>query len=139
MSLSLDRSWMSIVADPRPVEPGCWPGPVPADAQALARSIRSDPDLEATAPVAVRVGGIDGLRIDVTLAPGAGCVGYDGPPVVVQKSWLGDGTRMRLYLLDLPRGSARTLAIAIVAAKPRFEHVVAAAAPIVDSFEFHEG
>ena len=44
---------------------------------------------------------------------------------------------MRLYLLDLPGGSARILAIAIAAPEPDFEHVVEAAAPIVDSFEFH--
>lgn len=47
---------------------------------------------------------------------------------------------MRLYLLDLPGGSARTLAIAIVASAPNFDQldqVVEAAAPILDSFEFH--
>jgi hypothetical protein len=45
---------------------------------------------------------------------------------------------MRLYLLDLPEGmSARILAIAISALGSEFEHVVEAAAPILDSFEFH--
>ncbi len=135
--LTFDRSWMRIAADPLPVAPGCAPGSAPADAAALARSIRSDPDLEATAPVAVRVGGVDALQIDVTLAPGAGCAQYDGPPVVVEKTWLTDGTRMRLYLLDLPGGSARTLSIAIVAAEEVFEQVVEAAAPVLDSLEFH--
>lgn len=136
MSLDLDRSsWMSIVADPLPVKPGCGPGPAPADAAALARSIGSDPDLETSAPVAVRVGGIDALRIDVALAPGAGCGYYDGPPVVVQE-WLGEA-RMRLYLLDLPGGPARTLAIRIVASESDFERVLEAAVPVLDSFEFH--
>lgn len=137
MNFALDRSGMQIVADPLPVEPGCQPGPVPADAEALARSIRSDPDLEATAPVAVGVGGVDALRMDVALAPGAGCGEYDGAPAVVEKYWLSHGGRMRLYLLDLPGGSARTLAIQIVAAAPNFEQVVEAAAPIIDSIEFH--
>ena len=51
---------------------------------------------------------------------------------------LGDGERMRLYLLDLPEGmSARTFAIAISAPEADFERVLAAATPIVDSFEFH--
>ena len=137
--LNLDRSWMRIADDPLPVAPGCAPGPTPADAAALARSIRSDTDLEATAPVAVSVGGIDALRIDVTWhSQGeAGCVQGDGPAVVVEKSWLGDGNRMRLYLLDLPGGSARTLTIAIVARGRDFEQVVEAAAPVLDSFEFH--
>jgi hypothetical protein len=131
---------MSIVADPLPAAPGCGPGPAPVDAAALARSIRSDTDLEATAPVAVRVGGIDALRIDVTLAPGAGCGEgtHNGPPMVVQEGWLSDETRMRLYLLDLPGGSARTMAVAIVVSpQDDFEQVVEAAAPILDSIEFH--
>jgi hypothetical protein len=139
--LTLARSWLTIEADPLPVAPGCGPGSAPADARALARSLRSDPELEATAPVAVDVGGVDALRIDVQLspglAPGAGCGYYDGPPMVAQEAGFSDGTRMRLYLLDLPGGSARTLAIAIVASAPDFEQVVESAAPIVDSFEFH--
>jgi hypothetical protein len=45
------------------------------------------------------------------------------------------GHRMRLYLLDLSRRSARILAIAISAPEDRFEQVPEAAAPIVDSFE----
>lgn len=45
---------------------------------------------------------------------------------------------MRLYLFDAPGGSSmRTLAIASVAPESRFERAVEAAAPIVDSLEFH--
>lgn len=40
-----------IMADPL-TGTGCEAGPAPADAEALVRSIRSNPDLEATAPVA---------------------------------------------------------------------------------------
>ena len=61
---------LAVVADPLPVGAGCRQGPAPPDAAALARSIRSDPDLEATAPVAVSVGGIEALRLDVVAAPG---------------------------------------------------------------------
>ena len=43
------------------------------------------------------------------------------------------------YLVDLPGGSARILSIAIVAPESSFESVVEAAAPILDSFEFHTG
>jgi hypothetical protein len=65
--------------------------------------------------------------------------GYDGggltDPVVV-----GNGDRMRVYLLDLPDGlSARTMAIVIVAPEGSFDQVVEAAQPILDSFEFDAG
>ena len=62
------NTMLRIVADPRTAI-GCEAGPVAADAAALVRSIRSNPDLEATAPVTVSLGGIDALRMDV-VAPG---------------------------------------------------------------------
>jgi WD40-like Beta Propeller Repeat len=138
-----------LVADPLPVGKGCEHGPAPADAEALALSIRSDPDLEATEPVVVSVGGIDALRMDVVAATGASlCLAVPAPQVVAppptaghlgQGTPLAHGHRMRLYLIDLPGGSARILAIAIIAPDARFEHVVDAATPILDSFEFHTG
>ena len=73
---------LAVVADPLPVESGCRQGPAPADAEALARSIRSDPDLEATEPVAVTVGGIEALRMDVVAATGAS-VCEEGPAAQV--------------------------------------------------------
>jgi hypothetical protein len=48
------------------------------------------------------------------------------------------GDWMRLYLFDVPEGtSMRILAIAIIAPESRFERAVEAAAPVVDSVEFH--
>jgi hypothetical protein len=143
MLFLLDRSSMMIMADPLPVDPSCEPGPAPADAEALARSIRSNPDVDSTAPVAVRVGGVDALRMDVafvateTARPGCRELGL-GPAVVEGTRHLyGDG-RMRLYLLDLPEGvSARILGIAIAAPAARFDAVIEAAAPTLDSIEFH--
>ena len=121
----------TIVADPLTAT-GCEAGPAPADAEALVRSIRSNPDLEATAPVAASVGGIDALQMDVVAAPGASDCGQ------IDRLSAGQDGPMRLYLLDLPEGmSARILAIAISALESEFEHVVEAAAPILDSFEFH--
>jgi len=136
---------LAVVADPLPVESGCRQGPAPADAEALARSIRSDPDLEATEPVAASVGGIEALQMDVVIAPGASvCDDWGHPQVLTPNDhdWFGvaleHGHRMRLYLLDLPEGmSARTLAIAISAPEPDFERVMEAAAPVLDSIEFH--
>jgi hypothetical protein len=138
---------VTVVADPRPIETGCRQGPAPADAEALARRLRSDPDLEATAPVAGSVAGREALRMDVTTTPGASVCKTWGTPQVLTPNdddWPGvgleHGHRMRLYLLDLPEGSsARILAIAIVAPEPALEQVVDAAAPILDSFEFHIG
>jgi hypothetical protein len=152
-TINLDRVYeerVMLVADPLPVETGCEDGRAPADAEELARSIRTDPDLEATEPVVVSVGGIDALRMDVVAAIGASiCEVVPAPQVVAPTpsagpngdlGWAGvgldEGHRMRLYLLDLPGGSAHILAIAIIAPDARFEHVVEAAAPIIASFEF---
>jgi hypothetical protein len=136
-----------VLADPRPVETGCRKAPAPADAEALAQSIRSDPDLEATAPVVASVGGVGALSMDVVAAPRASvCDWWDAPLGVtltgVDQAWASVELRgrhqMRLYLLDLPKGlSGQILAIAIVTPETRFEQVVESAAPIVDSFEFH--
>ena len=158
MLFGFDRSSMMVVADPFPVDSGCEPGPAPADAAALARSIASNPEVEASAPVAVRVSGVDALRVDVAFGRRAGCgdLGLgpsgegEGIGVVEGTSHLYHlGGQMRLYLLDLPQGmSARILGIAIVGPKdglpcgdpnltPCFERVLEAAAPTLDSFEFH--
>jgi hypothetical protein len=111
---------------------------VPASAEAVVRAIRSNPDLETTVPVAERVGGIDALRLDVAAVPGATCVPVVSVPQPgggnIDHGWLG-----RLYILDLPGGSARALAILITAPEAAFERAVEAAAPVVDSFEFHTG
>jgi len=146
-----DSALLMVLADPLPTEPACAEGRGPVSAEALAQIVRSNPDLEATVPVAVSVGGIDALRLDVSAARGAtvcpsvlvrdsagGFGGQGGIPVVSrpQGAALDRGQRMRLYLVDLPEGSARTLAIAIVGPEADFERVVEAAAPIVDSFEF---
>ncbi|MGH2556247.1 MAG: hypothetical protein ACRDHO_11085, partial [Actinomycetota bacterium] len=129
----------AVVAGPRPIETGCQEGPTPADAEALARSIQSDPDFEATAPVAVSVGGIRALRMDVVTAPRASlCEGFPGA-LVVTGTVVDEFTRMRLYLLELPGGSPRILAIAMTAPKLNFERVMEEEAPILDSFEFHTG
>jgi hypothetical protein len=120
---------------PGPVMNGCQQGPAPADAQALARAIRSNPDLEATAPVAVSVGGIPALQMNVTTA--LSICPSDAMPKVAEVALYSPG-RIRLYLLDLPQGSSgRILAIAIIAPKESFEGAVESAAPIVDSIEFH--
>jgi hypothetical protein len=140
-----ERRLLLILADPRPIEPGCVEAPAPNDAEALARSIRSDSDFEANTPVPVTLGGIPALQMDVVLAPAAIACPWQMPslssttplllkdaPLVVQ-----GGDRARLYLLDLPGGSARVLAIAIISDKDSFERALQLATPILDSIEFH--
>jgi hypothetical protein len=141
--LGEDDGVIDIVVNPNPLpDDPCDADLLPAPAEALVQAIRSNPDLEAMAPVAERVGGIDALRLDVAPVPGAStCTGGD-VPVLSASGWgikLGPGEMGRLYILDLPGGSARALAIMISAPEADFERVVQAAAPVVDSFEFHTG
>ncbi len=134
-----------MMANPLPVEAGCVTGPAPANAEALAQSLLSDTDFEATQPVSVTVGGVAALRIDLTGAPGANgseC-GLDGGPLVLTESTsdpleLDEGSRMRLYLFDAPEGSSIGIfALAIMAPESELERVVEEATPILDSIQFH--
>jgi hypothetical protein len=136
---------MTILVNPLPPE-NCDSLRVPPSAEELVQSIRSNPDLETTAPVIERVGGVDALRMDVVAAPGASvgpCFeGDDGVDVVIVpgRPWgaIGLADLGRLYVLDLPGGSARTLAIWITASEATvFERALDAAAPLLVSFEFH--
>jgi hypothetical protein len=138
---------LELAANPLPILTNCDRGPTPADAEALAASVQRDRDFVATAPVAVRVGGLDGLVMDVTAAAGASICDYGRSPAVLSQGdgftfrdhvLLQPGRRMRLYLLDVPKGSpTRILAIAIVGTEARFDVVIAAAAPVLESIEFH--
>ena len=103
---------LSIVGDPVPVGRGCQTSPVPADAEALANSIRSDPDVFATAPVPVRIAGIEGLQMELQ-AGGATTCEPDNNPLLFSEVSLSSARSYRVYLLDLPGGSPRILAIVI--------------------------
>jgi hypothetical protein len=136
---------IEILANPNPLPEGpCYRYPrLPASAEALVQAIRSNPDLGVTVPVAERVGRIDALRMDVAPVPGASRCPNGGVPVVSTSNsgWgtMGPAELGRLYVLDLPGGSARTLVIMIMASEAAFERAVEAAAPVVESFEFHAG
>ena len=114
----------------------------PADAASIAQQLIADTNFETTAPVAARVGGVDAVSIDVSLAPGGEACGIG---MVDISRWIhaigwDPGLRLRLYLVDLPEGmSVPTLAITVVAPEERFDEVVAETAPIIDSIEFHPG
>jgi hypothetical protein len=139
---------ISILVNPLPPETPCDSLRVPASAEELVQAIRSNPDLEATAPVTGRVGGMDALRMDVVAATGASpgpCSEGGWVPVVSvpgRGAWGGlrPGALGRLYVLDLPGGSARALAIWITAREAAlFGRALETAAPVLESFEFHTG
>ncbi len=111
----------------------------------MCKAILANPELEATTLEPVTVGGVEALRLEVSPTSGARiCAGEEGDrgvPVVKHVEgghpWsVGRGDRMRVHLLDLPGDPGRTLAILIVSPEESFEDVLAAAAPILDSFEF---
>ena len=111
----------------------------PADAAAIARQVIADPNLETTAPVAARIGGVEAVSIDVALAPGGRTCGVG---MIEISRWIHElwdpGLRLRLYLVDLPEGmSVETLAITVVAPEERFEGFIEETAPIIESIEFH--
>jgi hypothetical protein len=120
-------------------------GPVPADAAAFAQAVSADPNFETTAPVAARVGGAEAVVMDVVLSPGGRvCSAYRTD----SHRWIHalgccahqPGQRLRLFLVDLPKGmSMRTLAITVMAPEARFDDAIADATPIIDSIEFHTG
>ncbi|MEP7159155.1 MAG: hypothetical protein ABI797_06985 [Chloroflexota bacterium] len=113
---------------------------VPAGAAAIAQELIADPDYETTAPVAARVGGVEAVSIDVSLAPGGPrCINGITPiSRWVHALATGPELRLRLYLVDLPEGmSVQTLAITVVAPEARFEEFIEESAPIIDSIQFH--
>ena len=121
----------------RSITTGCQEGPAPTDAEALARTIRSNPDLEATDPVPVTIGGLPALQMDVTTELANTCRPGDEAPLVAEGA-IFRPIQIRLYLVDLPEGSAdRILAVAFMARKESFERVLEVAAPIVESVEIH--
>jgi hypothetical protein len=154
------REWdrLVLMADPALIGTDCNTGLETADAAALAARIRSEPNLNATSPVAVSARGADGLWMDVRIAAGAILCdfldeqGNELHQAVLSPVWDADaviyanyrrtwghatGDWMRLYLFDAPEGSPiRILAIAIVAPESRFQRAVEAAAPVVESVEY---
>jgi hypothetical protein len=112
----------------------------PADAAAIAQQVVADPNFETTEPVAARIGGLDAVSIDVALAPGGEACEVQ---MIEISRWIHvlktqPGTRLRLYLVDLPDGmSVETLAITVVAPDERFDEFIQETAPIIESITFH--
>ena len=138
-----DFSLLLMLADPTPFGPGCEATQAPANAAEVAQIIRSNPKFESTAPVDVSIGGLPALRVDAVLKPRAGICAWPegditefGPLMKYARFEMED--RARLYLIDLPEASqAQVLAIVTITDEDSFEDVMAAAAPILESIEFH--
>jgi hypothetical protein len=76
--------------------------------------------------------------MDVSLAPGGKACGVYRIEISRWIHGLTPGTRLRLYLVDLPEGLwVETLAVTIVAPKDRFDEVIEETKPIIESIEFH--
>jgi hypothetical protein len=135
----LAGGYFAMVADPRLAGTGCEAGTAPADAEELVRILSSDPDLEVSEPVTVNIAGTEALVIEVGIAAdGATC--DEGAALLFDTEGdlpLATGDRVRLYVLDVPEGSASVLAIAIIGPEEQFEQVLEAATPIVDSVQLH--
>ena len=131
---------------------GCPGTPEPgvaAGAEALSTWLTTLPGLAASTPSPVSVGGLSGFTVDVTVKPAwtRTCPFSGGKPYVplftnglagdVNFDWgLAAGGKMRLFLLDLPDG--RTTLIDVEAPdEATWDAFVAAAEPIVESFQYH--
>ena len=121
------RRILFFMADPRTLSQGCEAS-APTDAQTLARTLRSVPNSTATAPVAVTFGELSGLQMD-------GVIAHATTPCVLLEPT--GGPRSRLYLLDLPGGSAGVLGIAVAGDEDSFDTVLSWAIPVINSLEFH--
>ena len=116
----------------------------------IVTAIRAMDGVVSTTPRTVTIGGYDGQLLDLHLAPSwtGGCQAPEGHPEGIAILQSGSGTGpvlgvgtdrpMRLILLDLTGGRTLAVAVACVASDaPTFVERVAAAMPIIDSFEFH--
>lgn len=140
-----DQALERVAVTTDPLRISCSPIPSTGDLTALVSDIRSDLDLVATAAAEVSIGGFAGVQLDVTLAAGAsacpeqrkGSEPNPGDRTRGTGFQLELGSRMRLYLADVPDGTTvRTLAIAVVAPDARFDTVLATTEPIIGSIEW---
>jgi hypothetical protein len=112
---------------------------------ALASWLQTRPGLTVTKPHAVTVGGLSGVSLDVSVAPGwtRTCPGDSRPAVEIFADTdgnehdvhvLGD-TPMRIFLLDL--GDGRSLVLFINARdKATYDSLLPEAMSIIGSFQF---
>lgn len=123
-----------------------WQDGVGTSPAELAAWYQTVPGLTASEPLAVTVGGLDGLQIDFSLEPGAGTCSFDGNsgiPLII-----GDGVSsvghvvleemdVRLVLLEWGDGNV-TLEITNVREQHSAEEFRSQLQPIIDSLVFRQ-
>lgn len=127
------RAAIVIAAEPLGVGTVCTNRPAPTDAEALAGTIDEGSGVEAAGPAPVRIGGADGLQIDVVseAVPNLCAFGASEALRGVQS----EGSRMRLLLVNRPGESAGVLTLALLTTPDAFDDATAEIAPIVASIE----
>jgi hypothetical protein len=130
---SWNLAWFVIATEPLSVGTACENGPAPTDAEALARTIMADPDIEAAEPVPVRIAGIDGLQIDVAKSDYNWLCAWTPDALTAFQG----GGQIRLYIVDYPGESAKVLTFAFVAGPDEWEDAIDDIVPILDSIQFH--
>lgn len=130
-------------------------------ARAIVADLVADPRLVTGVPVTTHIGGLDGLRVDVRMAPTytGTCPFSEGKPtvpVIVDETrrvpqqgseftngpfWGVGGTeRLRLIVLDRPPvGSANVVFVIDSVDGPTFDDLVAKSMPVLESFTFDTG
>jgi hypothetical protein len=110
---------------------------------AMTSWLSTHPALDATTPQQITLGRATGSWVDVKLAADWDQRCANGLVLVTAKadrpqSWsiIGD-EEMRFYVLDLPGGDTVTIVVDVPHASD-FQQVIAEAAPLVESFDFHK-
>ena len=148
--LPIDHPGDSLVffRDPRvSADDGTVLPSVTADLPSIVAWFKANPSLRVTAPVGVNVGGLDGLRFDVDIAPGAANTDPSCPVRVCQAMLAGQaapgqrwgwglaGTeKERIYLLGGPTGTVAIIADSVDGAS--FDDLTTRAAEILATVKF---
>lgn len=138
-----------VVVDPLPPAGRCGVADQPVSADELVRSIRSSRNLSVTAQD-VQIAGTDAVRLDIASRDGVALCSQRadradaGVPVLAPRAEPGDppmwyglnsGNRARVYVLELPGDTARTVAIAIRGPRRTFEDLLKGARPLLESVQ----
>ena len=105
----------------------------------MTARIAEIPSLDVGAASPVSIAGRSGTMFDVALKPGwtSRCSSGDGLPILSGDWRIAAGERWRLILLDVAEDRTMAIIINDAAGPSRFDDLVAAAMPIVTSFELH--
>ena len=127
-----------------PARSDCSDRPEPGvgtSSDAMTRWLAKHPALDATAPVDITLGGVNGSWVDVRLADDWEQSCPNGLTLVTgrpdgEESWaIAGNEKIRFYVLDVPSGDTVTIVIG-KASPEEFDDVIDEGASVVESFEF---